>query len=217
MFSETDMAMSSFWDTDTLHAYEAACGDEPGIRSRLLAASDWQTRVVDLSLSEVEMWLGMRKSYRSLIRAAEKRYLIADGGALACRQIHVEVAKCETRPSETWATMQVWIDQGNGLAMVAVDGGKAKGFVYCTIYGAWSYYFSSACLERNMTHALLWAAMRALKRQGVRWFELGWMDRNGDTLKDYGIAHFKRGFGGFDMPAKEAPALWGAQEEPCGE
>ena len=83
------------------------------------------------------------------------------------------------------------------------------GYVYCLIHGAWAYYFSSATLRKNLNHALLWHAMKALKARGVRWLELGWQARAGDTDKDRGISHLKAGLGGVDIPAKEAPDLCG--------
>jgi hypothetical protein len=86
---------------------------------------------------------------------------------------------------------------------------SAIGYVYVVIHDAWAYYFSSVTTAKDTNHALLWHTMKALKSRGVRWFEIGWMERDGDTAKDAGIIKFKQGFGGVDMPAREAPALCG--------
>lgn len=207
----------TFWDTDAWHAYEVACGDAPGTRSALLASSDWMTRVVDLALSEAELWRGVRKSYKSLIRRAERTHDLTPTRVLGlclvidvCAVLHETAAGRITRPSDTWRMMCEWVTAGHGEAWLATTRGDQPdpvGFVYVVIFGAWAYYFSAASRVDNVSHALLWHAMKALKARGVRWFELGWMDRPCDTDKDRGIAQFKRGFGGYDVPAKEAPCL----------
>jgi len=196
----------TFWDSDPWREYEHLCGEEPGTRSRLLASADWQTRVCDLALSEAELWQGVRKSYHSLIHAVERQHPIREGRTAVdigiAAAFHQAEAGRQTRPIETWELMAEWIESGHGLLMMT-----SGAFVYCTVYQAWSYYHSSAALEKNLTHALLWHAMKALKARGVRWLELGWQARECDSDKDRGISMLKRGLGGYDMPAKEAPEL----------
>lgn len=221
----------TFWDTDTWHDYEELCGDEPGTRSRLLAESDWMTRVVELTASEAELWRGVRRSYKSIIHAAEREYVIqsVSGDCIySAMKIHEQEAGRMTRPFETWTMMGDWVRTGNGLL---IGGGihrseeittvqdewpryapvgliDMRAYVYCTIYRAVAYYFSSACPAKNLSHALLWHAMKALKARGVRWLELGWQGEAKDR-KGQQIEFYKSGWPGFNLPAKEAPELCG--------
>lgn len=220
----------TWWESPEWRQYERLCGDAPGTRARLLASADWLTRVVDLSLSEAELWRGVRKSYKGLIRAAERVYTIQSiSGACiySAMKIHEQEAGRMTRPIETWGLQGGWVVDGHAILVSAgrrqlmditmcqdtesrlVPFGllQMRGFVYCVTFGRWAYYFSGATSAKNLNHALIWHAMKALKARGVRWFELGWMAREGDTEKDRQISFLKRGFGGVDIPAREAPAL----------
>lgn len=222
--------MTTWWQTPEWERYERLRGDEPGTRARLLAESDWMTRVVNLSLTEVELWRGVRKSYKALIHKAEREYVIdavADGCIYSAMKIHEQEAGRLTRPMQTWTLMGDWMRHGHGLLIgagvrrqmaITTVGDQwprsaplglidMRAYVYCTIHASAAYYFSSASLVRNLTHALLWHAMTALKARGVRGFELGWMEREGDTDKDRQISFLKSGFGGFNIPAKDAPCL----------
>lgn len=197
----------TWWDTDTWHRYEALCGDAPGTRARLLASAEWMTRVVELTASEAELWSGVRKSYKAIIHSAERRYIIGHSGVKPCQMLHLAIVGRHTRPIETWLMMQRWIDDGLGLAVVASREDEPRGFAYVVKYRGWSYYTSGGSLDKNVSHALIWAAIKILKAQGVRWLELGWLARVGDTEKDSGIARFKAGFPGRDMLAGDAPRL----------
>ncbi|HAM40697.1 MAG TPA: hypothetical protein DCP69_05010 [Candidatus Omnitrophica bacterium] len=211
----------TFWDSQTFHAYERLCGDEPGTRSRLLASADFQTRVIDLSLSEAELWQGVRKSYHALINAAQKNHGLSwdtqRGGwcrvaEKVCRPVHIESAGRETRPLATWEAMDKWVTAGHGLVVYVSRRTECistvRGYVYAVVNANWAYYFSSVTLDKNLNHALIWAAMKALKAKGVRYLEMGWQGQAMDE-KGKNIELFRRGFGGVDIPAKEAPALCG--------
>jgi hypothetical protein len=222
----------TFWDSPEWAAYEKAYGDAVGTRSRLLASADWQTRVVDLSLSEAELWQGIRRSYKALIHKVEREHVIGSvsGDCIySAMKIHEQEAGRMTRPFETWTLMGDWVRAGHGLLIgagvhraveITTAGDQwprfapvglvdMRGYVYCVIHGAWSYYHSGVTREKNLSHAMLWQAMKALKARGVRYLELGWQARAGDTDKDRGISHLKAGMGGYDIPAREAPELCG--------
>ncbi len=196
--------MTTWWDQPTWHEYERLCGDAPGTRSRLLAESDWSSRVVDLSLSEAELWKGVRRSYKSLIHRDEDGVVVAHPYEISGwgRAVHDRVVGRETRPAATWDLMKQWMVQGYGLATMDVSG-----YVYAVRFGAWAYYFSSAATEPNM-HAMIWRLLQECKAEGVRWFEMGWQGEAHDD-KGRNIEMFRRGFGGYDIPAKEAPELCG--------
>lgn len=202
---------TSWWTSREWLNYERAYGDEPGTRARLLASADWQTRVIDLTLSEAELWCGVRKSYRSLIRTAERRYQIflveaplAEQWGMIIQDLHRQAAGRETRPATTWQIMMRWLSTGHGTAVVAVEPGDVViDFAYFIRDAEWSYYASAASLERNVHHSVIWTGMLTLKRLGVRWLEMGWMERPGDSKKERTIIIFKRGFGGVDVPVRE--------------
>ena len=193
----------TFWQSPEWERYEKAYGDEPGTRARLLAESDFQTRIVDLSLPEEQLWRGVRKSYRPVINGLKKDpdfsmvAVVGEGRAFDdCRALHVREAGRETRPLETWRIQADWLNDGGAFAMGAVRNGNLKGFAYVVTFDTWAYYFSAASSEPNVQHAIQWQAMNLLKQSGrFRWYELGWME------PDDSRAFFKRGFGGKDVPA----------------
>ncbi len=211
----------TFWESDLFHTYEVAYGDAPGTRTGLLASADWQTQVIDLTGSEAELWRGVRRSYKALIHRIERSYVIdAAGSIYSAMKIHDQEAGRQTRPTATWAIQGEWLRDGHALLTSAgirglVDMTMAhdqwprfeplglidmRGYAYFTVWDGHAYYFSGASLDPNISHALIWTAMKALKARGVQTLELGWL--TGDTEKDRGIAKFKRGFGGMAIPAK---------------
>lgn len=201
--------LTRFWATDTFHAYERATGDAPGTRSRLLAASTWQTRVVDLSADEATLWAGVRQSYHSLINKLERdegfciRETLPTEVIHVARWLHFVAAGRATRSEASWRLQASWVLAGHARGWLAFRDGAPVGFVYVLTTPPSSYYFSGAKTEDCVTHALLWHAMKALKASGVRWLELGWMARDGDTDKDRAVAFFKSGFGGVDVSLRE--------------
>jgi lipid II:glycine glycyltransferase (peptidoglycan interpeptide bridge formation enzyme) len=79
-------------------------------------------------------------------------------------------------------------------------------FAYVIIAGDCAYYASAATEPSEMRpvgHALQWHAIRQLKAAGVRWYELGWVDKPDFSEKEKHIAFFKSGFGGVDVPLQE--------------
>lgn len=208
------VALMIWWETPQWLAYEEAYKSAVP-RVQELAEATWQTRVIDLSLDEAELWRGVRKSYHAIIHKAERDLSIAEWFApCACevaRDVHRQAAGRETRSSVTWSLMQDWIALRRGLMVGAERKGvhdSALAFVYVIVWGSWAYYASGASLELNVQHALIWRAMKELKARGVRYFEIGWQGHAQDD-KGKAIEFFKTGFGGADMPANEAPTLCG--------
>ena len=199
------MSADTFWHSDAWREYERIC-QVPVSRVEELAAATWQTRVIDLSVSEADLWRGVRKSYKSLIHAAELDHQIREGRTGVdvgiAKAIHELAAERETRPVESWGLMADWLAQDQAaLWRIGV-----AAFVYVIRYGAWAYYASGASRQQDLNHALIWHAMLGLKARGVRWFEIGWQGQAVDE-KGQNIEFFRRGFGGFDIPAQDAPLL----------
>lgn len=195
-------AANTWWASPEWLAYEAAGGYPSRVEE--LAKATWQTRVIDLSVSEAELWRGIRKSYKNLIRRVRTVHeALPAEVAVDCRVIHRQSVGYDTRPLETWLAMAEWVSQGNGLATISW---APCAYAYFIIDRGWSYYASAASLEPNVNHALIWHAMKALKARNVRWLELGWQGHAQDE-KGKQIEFFRRGWGGFDVLAPEAPKL----------
>jgi len=201
------MRLDAFWSSHEWRAYERWHDGPPGTRAAVLANAPWTTRVVDLSLSEPELWRDVRRSYHSIINRLKKDVSFAigepsDGDAFLdiCRPIHLHVSGRETRDITTWILQATWLDArpARGRCFVAWREGRPVGFAYILTSGAWAYYGYAAAYERNVQHALQWYAMRALKASGVRWYETGWQGAATDE-KGRNIEMFRRGWGGVDM------------------
>lgn len=207
----------TWWETEAWRAYERASGDRP--RAEELAEATWATQVVDLAADEAALWRGLRKGCRQCVQRADGDLGLTwpflgpiCSASATCRPVHVAcMGGLETRPPETWALMDGWLVDGSAAGMMVARRGAPVGYAFFVRHGRWAYYHSGRTLERNLSHALVWKAMRRLKRLGTRWCELGWLEREDDTDKDRAISFFKRGFGGAAMPAADAPKLWEAR------
>ena len=191
----------TWWASPQWRAYEAAGGYPSRVDE--LAAATWQTRVIDLTASEADLWRGVRKSYHALIHRVERHYGVGvwePSGILTARALHDAEAGRETRPMATWTLMQDWIRQSRGLLVGACHAGMPVGYAYFLVHEDWAYYASAASRVPDVNHALAWLAIKTLKARGVRQLELGWQGHATDD-KGRALEFFKRGFGGVDVPA----------------
>ncbi len=200
--------MTNWWRTDEWGKYEEAYGDPPGTRAALLAAAPWETRIVDLDLTQKALWSDVRRSYHSLINGVGREYAEAGNrirvthGPLAgwsqramiipAQLVHAKAAEGATRSGCTWELMGEWIDTRNGLLTIAFHGHAPVGFAYFVVHGKWSYYFSGASQQPNLGLALIWLSMLALKEVDVRWCELGWQGQGRTTMSEDGEMTFIR-------------------------
>jgi hypothetical protein len=200
----------SWWKTDQWRAYEAACGVEKP-RHVELAEATFQTRVVDLRPTELELWQGLRKSYRQTVRDAAAIYSAFTEGYTVeqFRELHFEQAKRETRHRTSWDLMSKWHADGQLLLVTGARGlcGKPLAFAAFEVWDGWAYYGHAASTVPDLAHALIWKAIKALKECGVTRLEMGWQNQD-TTDKGKRIEFFRRGFGGIDVPAREGEAKW---------
>ena len=223
---------AAWWLGSAWHAYEALHDGPPGTRATLLAEVTWQTRIVDLSLSEADLWRGVRKSYHAIINKTDRELKIeaipqgeAGGLISTCQRVHRLGAGRQTRPDGTWDLMGDWADAGRGMIVMAFDyehemtepGGfngfgpgsrwpSCVAFAYLIVNSSWAYYASGRSLKKDVQHAVIWRALLALKTRGVRWVELGWQGQaTGEKGKN--VEWFKTGFGGCDEPARLAASV----------
>lgn len=176
----------------------------------LFTIRPYGTYVADLwDGDESDQWRRLRRSYRSLVHQAEKRYEIAvyshceavRGAPLILRaqMLHRIVAGRQTRCDATWGYQTDWLNAGHGVLVLAIDQVMAEdvGFAYGVRYKDWAYWCSGATTRPNVQHALQWHLMRALRCDGrTRYYEFGWDVTDKDDEKGRNIAFFKSGFGG---------------------
>lgn len=174
----------------------------------VLEETTWETAVVNLQYDEADLWKNLRKSYHALINKAQRTAQIMTIGQTQlvggcehpieeARRLHIASAGRETRPVATWEMMARWMEEGFGVLALAAVGGEMRAYAYAIRYKDWAYYMSGASLEPNLQHALIWQLMRTLRQDGERrYFEVGWLERAGDSEKEKNIAFFKEGFGG---------------------
>lgn len=199
----------TWWDTPDWHAYELAHGDQPGQRSRLLGQALWHTRIVDLAVGAPALWSGVRGSYHAIINRAHRDYKIDRVSsrldvAVSFQMVHERAAGRSTRPGKTWDLMADMSEYGALEVYGASRNGGWHAFAGFYVYKGWAYYGHAAALVDDVAHALVWAAMQQLRDvRGVRYFEMGWQGEAEDA-KGRNIEFFRRGFGGYDIPAKRA-------------
>src|SRR4051812_37813056 len=129
--------MDAFWSSPEWAAYETAYGDPVGTRAALVAGAEWRTYGVDLRRSDAELWHGMRKSYKSIVKARtrEDGYVSVYGRDGAdrieiARDLHGRVAGRQTRSEETWQIMGQWLATGTALLALSQRGLQYSGFAY---------------------------------------------------------------------------------------
>lgn len=198
---------TTWWSSSDWQRYEALAGVTRS-REQELREATWSTRVVDLSAPVPILRANLRKSYRGLIRHADRAYRIevCDAADMdAFRQLHAIDAGRETRPRSTWELMADWVRDGRLLLIGARETSQAQarsewlGFVGVYRWNRWSYYGHSATLRPNIAAALVWHGMLEAKTLGAQYFEVGWQNHD---LSDKGkrLDFFRSGFGGTDWP-----------------
>lgn len=203
--------METWWQSFSWRSYETICGGEP--RALVLSNSSWYTRVIDLRQDWGALWHDVRKSYKSPIRRAEEKYELkvatrdkVEAVMGEFRVLHTKLAGRQTRPDDSWTLMTIWAREGQHEVWYAKDRSADQnvGFIYIYRLGYWAYYGHSACGVRDLNAALVWNAIRRCKFLDMHVFEVGWQGE-AQTDKGRDIEFFRRGFGGFDIPAVEAP------------
>lgn len=170
-----------------------------------------ETRVLDVSRPESELWRGVRKSYHSLINKANREHVVEVHSATTwlpiartLSRLHATAAGRQTRPYATWELMERWARAGRALVVTATPPtveADVAAFIYVYAWKDWAYYGTGVSFAKNVTHALQWAAIAALGARGVRNYELGYLPAE-PSEKDRGIQTFKAGFGGVDRPVR---------------
>lgn len=201
----------NFWESPDWEAYEVAYGDAPGTRARLLQEARWQTRLIDLSKSEEQLWKDVRRSYRATIkkgmtdRNLDVTFLTPHVYLEHAKALHIRQAGRQTRSDETWDLQAQWLKSGQAFGVAAWRARENSevrmvGFAFTAGDREAHYYFSGASSEPDVQHLLQWALIRNLRENGIRRYEIGWQGEAQDE-KGKHIEFFRSGFGGDDMAA----------------
>ena len=195
---------AAWWASPAWLTYEHAYGDQPGDRRRALQFADWKTRVLDITPEPIAILRGMRKGRRSDIVAGLKRWTPA-GEQWAMDHyvdLHQTVYRMPRVPL-TYTIQKQWVDAGTAYAVALTDRGTARleAAALFIIFGTWAYYASSVTTTVNATATAVWTGVLECKRRGITTLELGWQWHAQDA-KGQAVEHYKRGFGGVDVPVR---------------
>lgn len=176
----------------------------------VLAETSW---ILDLSKSEDELLMDMKKNHRNLIRRCEREGVRVeqrtDNTSLAeLNDMHDEVARRHkfTRFLRSYIEKEfaAFVAKDEAVIMHAyLPDGTLDATSIMMFYGNMVVYRHSASLGLNKklptSYAIQWETIKEAKRRGCRWYNF-WGIAPEDAGKDhpfYGITHFKKGFGGF--------------------
>jgi hypothetical protein len=175
------------------------------------------TQVIDLAVPYDRLWRELRNDHRRNIKRAEKilSILIFDASNITSDQferyrlLHRKAAGRTTRPRSTFDMMYRWIREGLALLSCATLDGRDVGFTLTCTYKDGAYY-GSGCNDPEFNdlpigHLLHWRTMNWLRDHHIRYYETGLQQYASQphsiiSRKDWNIAYFKRGFGGFTVP-----------------
>ena len=157
----------------------------------------------------------IRKSYKSLINWGLKELhpQIYDKDNItwnhieSFRELHIRVAKRETRTKSSWEKQFEMVKNGDAFIIFGKINEQLVSAGFFMINGSNCYYGVSASrrdlFHKPIFHALLWKAIIFSREIGCRWFELGEQSflnhplNPRSTKKERAISEFKAGFGGF--------------------
>ncbi|MBP2033801.1 lipid II:glycine glycyltransferase (peptidoglycan interpeptide bridge formation enzyme) [Clostridium algifaecis] len=187
------------------------------------------TCVVDLSMPEKELFSNFSKGHKSDIKKAEKnlKFNIINKDNINIDDVYTfmnyyfKVAGKKTRPINTFDNIYEWIKKDLAVLIMASYNDIVCGYSLFTTYKDTSYY-CMACKDKNfakfnVSHFLQWEAMKYLKKQKIRYLEIGIQDfsdtlSNFPTKKDIDISTFKRGFGGYIITVFKGEKFYNDEE-----
>lgn len=168
------------------------------------------TVILDLKKSEEDLLMAMRRQTRYEVRRAEKLGLqvLEDHSEAMFKEFHQIQAETAKRqnfipPSEKelLAERAAFAPDHLKLYQVKTKEGEPVAYGLILIYGNEAEYFEAASTDLNRklpgAYALLWQAIKDLKAQGIKRFNLwGIAPPNVEHHRYSGVTTFKTGFGG---------------------
>jgi hypothetical protein len=188
------------------------------------------SQVIDLSLSESELWNGLSDLAKRKIRKARDSGYQAEK---ACWMDNIEqyyelhtstyLRTGESpHPKEYFSGIAHHLSKdGYSVLWRALDKeGNVCSYHNMARFKEGAYYHTGCSLptdaELGVNYLLFWEAMLGAKKMGVHWYDAGWIFPHGATEKQKGLTHFKTRFGGevhrsffaeLDLPPPENNAL----------
>lgn len=169
------------------------------------------TNIVESDKSEEELWMKLRKSYKSLINRAERTYKSIcvnkdNFNVELCeeyRKLHALACGRVTRCSESYFEIYEIIKNGKAFLILIKDKEeKTIGAYYFLVQGIYAFYGSAATdpslpPQSGVGHMGLWKGISVARELGCKFLDLGQLlVRKTITEKEKNIDLFKRGFGG---------------------
>lgn len=191
-------------------------------------ATPYFTQVIDLSLSEADLYRRIRTSYKSLINWGKRNLSLRllDSNTIQkedmekFRRLHFDAAGRETRSRRTWDLQYEMVRQGEAFVMLGFLEGSLVTGAFFSYSPKYCYYGVSAStrelFEKPLSHVVIWTAILHAKELDCRFFEMGEQlyPNQGNPLptqKELGVSTFKRGFGG--QTQIRLNVLWERQNE----
>jgi len=164
--------------------------------------------VVDLNLTEEELKLGVRKSYKSLINWGQKNLSMEIVDAVHgtkeqfddFRNLHIQVAGRETRSKDSWECQYDSIKKNKGhLVLAKLNNELVSGVL--NLYGHEEVYYGVGVNRRDLMeqkiaigHYPIWYSILEAKKRNLKTYNLGCIGPTFHADKERDIASFKKGF-----------------------
>jgi lipid II:glycine glycyltransferase (peptidoglycan interpeptide bridge formation enzyme) len=169
----------------------------------------YRTFVLDLSPSLDELRKGFDPKWRNKLAGAEKNDLkvIAGSGCSEyrdfCRiygQMRMRKTFETTVDAEEFGRMQETLAESQRMRiLICEDKGVPVAGLVASALGDSAIYLLGATSDEGLkskgAYLLQWTMIQWLKRNGIRWYDLGGIDPDGNP----GVYLFKRGFSGVDI------------------
>lgn len=181
--------------------------------------------VVDLKKSEAELWLDLRRSFKSIINNGLREFSFKTFDQSTINQTHLELhqelhyksAARRTRSSESFFCMHNFVRNGKGLFHIQYKDGKPVQSLY-TIFGVNCAYSGSLATDKSIdittppTHSLNWMMLKELRNRNIRFYhsrctstwlipsDYDHLTTESERDKALNLSLFKGGLGGKKMP-----------------
>jgi lipid II:glycine glycyltransferase (peptidoglycan interpeptide bridge formation enzyme) len=175
----------------------------------LTAANTYRTFVLDLAPTLEELRATLDKKWRNQLSRSEKNNLeLLTGNSLelyrAFSQIYNQMLKRKsfetTVDVEEFARIQNDLPESLRMRiLLCKDQGRTVAGLVASAMGDSAIYLLGATSDDGLNskgaYLLQWTLIKWLKENGVRWYDLGGIDPEGNP----GVYHFKKGFSGADV------------------
>jgi lipid II:glycine glycyltransferase (peptidoglycan interpeptide bridge formation enzyme) len=173
------------------------------------AGNTYRTFVLDLSPSLDELRSGLDKKWRNQLTRSEKNDLrvIAGHGSEEYRtfcQVYSQMRKRKTFETtvgtDEFGHIQEALAESHRMrVLICEDKGIPVAGLVASAMGDSAIYMLGATSDDGLSskgaYLLQWTLIRWLKENGVKWYDLGGIDPEGNP----GVYHFKRGLSGMDI------------------